>query len=68
VVFASATGLPISTTHTLVGAVLGVGLARGIAAIDLRVIGSIFLSWLITLPAGAVLAIGYFFALRAAFV
>jgi hypothetical protein len=55
VVIASATGLPISTTHTLVGAVLGVGLARGIAAIDLRVIGSIFLSWVITLPAGAVL-------------
>jgi PiT family inorganic phosphate transporter len=64
VVFASATGLPISTTHTLVGAVLGVGLARGIAAIDLRVIGSIFVSWLITLPAGAVLAIIFFFTLR----
>jgi len=68
VVIASGTGLPVSTTHTLVGAVLGVGLARGIAAIDLRVIGSIFLSWLITLPAGAILAIGYFYLLRAAFV
>ena len=67
VVIASATGLPVSTTHTLVGAVLGVGLARGIAAIDLRVIGSIFLSWLITLPAGAVLAIIYFFTLRGIF-
>ncbi|MFK8042534.1 inorganic phosphate transporter [Congregibacter sp.] len=67
VVFASATGLPISTTHTLVGAVLGVGLARGIAAIDLRVIGSIFLSWLITLPAGAILAIIFFFTLRGVF-
>jgi PiT family inorganic phosphate transporter len=67
VVIASATGLPISTTHTLVGAVLGVGLARGIAAIDLRVIGSIFLSWLITLPAGAVLAVIYFFTLRGIF-
>lgn len=67
VVFASATGLPISTTHTLVGAVLGVGLARGIAAIDLRVIGSIFLSWLITLPAGAILAIIFFFTLRGIF-
>ncbi|HKK22916.1 MAG TPA: inorganic phosphate transporter, partial [Pseudohaliea sp.] len=67
VVIASATGLPVSTTHTLVGAVLGVGLARGIAAIDLRVIGSIFLSWIITLPAGAILAIIYFFALRAIF-
>ncbi|WOJ92517.1 anion permease [Congregibacter variabilis] len=67
VVFASGTGLPISTTHTLVGAVLGVGLARGIAAIDLRVIGSIFLSWLITLPAGAVLSIIFFFTLRGIF-
>lgn len=67
VVIASATGLPISTTHTLVGAVLGVGLARGIAAIDLRVIGSIFMSWLITLPAGAILAIIFFFTLRGIF-
>lgn len=67
VVFASGTGLPISTTHTLVGAVLGVGLARGIAAIDLRVIGSIFMSWLITLPAGAVLAIIFFYTLRGIF-
>ncbi len=67
VVLASGTGLPISTTHTLVGAVLGVGLARGIAAIDLRVIGSIFLSWLITLPAGAILAIIFFFTLQGIF-
>ena len=67
VVFASGTGLPISTTHTLVGAVLGVGLARGIAAIDLRVIGSIFMSWLITLPAGAILAVIFFYTLRGIF-
>ena len=39
IVIASGTGIPISTTHTLVGAVLGVGLARGIEAIDLRVVG-----------------------------
>ena len=67
VVLASGTGLPISTTHTLVGAVLGVGLARGIGAIDLRVIGSIFASWLITLPAGAILAIIFFYTLRGIF-
>ncbi|MFK7829789.1 MAG: inorganic phosphate transporter [Congregibacter sp.] len=67
VVIASGTGLPISTTHTLVGAVLGVGLARGLAAVDLRVVGSIFLSWLITLPAGAVLAIIFFYTLRGIF-
>ncbi|MDC1513470.1 inorganic phosphate transporter [Porticoccaceae bacterium] len=67
VVIASGTGLPISTTHTLVGAVLGVGLARGIGAIDLRMVGSIFLSWLVTLPAGAGLSIIFFFAFKAAF-
>jgi len=67
VVLASAFGLPISTTHTLVGAVLGVGLARGIGALNLRVVGSIFLSWLVTLPVGAGLAIIFFFILKAIF-
>ncbi|MFZ2288415.1 MAG: inorganic phosphate transporter [Halopseudomonas yangmingensis] len=67
VVGASGIGLPISTTHTLVGAVLGVGLARGIAALNLRVIGTIFSSWVVTLPAGAGLAIIYFFILHAIF-
>lgn len=66
VVLASATGLPISTTHTLVGAVLGVGIARGIASLNLRVIRNIFMSWLITLPVGAGLSILFFFLLRAA--
>ena len=67
VVIASATGLPISTTHTLVGAVLGVGFARGIGALNLRTIGAIFLSWLITLPAGAGLAIIFFFVFKGIF-
>ncbi|MEE3214539.1 MAG: inorganic phosphate transporter [Pseudomonadota bacterium] len=67
VVLASGTGLPISTTHTLVGAVLGVGLARGLAALNLRVIGTIVMSWLITLPAGAGLAIMFFFMFKGIF-
>ncbi len=67
VVIASGTGMPVSTTHTLVGAVLGVGLARGIGALNLRVIGAIFMSWLITLPAGAILAIIFFNLLKAIF-
>jgi PiT family inorganic phosphate transporter len=67
VVLASGTGLPISTTHTLVGAVLGVGLARGIAALNLRVVGTIFMSWLVTLPAGAGLAILFFYVIRGIF-
>ncbi len=65
VVFASVTGMPVSTTHTLVGAVLGVGAARGIGAIDLRVVLNIFASWIITIPAGAILAIIFFFILKA---
>jgi PiT family inorganic phosphate transporter len=67
VVLASASGLPISTTHTLVGAVLGVGMARGIAALDLKITAVIFGSWLITLPAGAGLAIVFFYCFRALF-
>jgi PiT family inorganic phosphate transporter len=65
IVIASGTGIPISTTHTLVGAVLGVGLARGIEAIDLRVVGRIFVSWVVTIPAGAFLAILFFFIFKA---
>ncbi|MGI9203672.1 MAG: inorganic phosphate transporter [Woeseiaceae bacterium] len=64
IVIASGTGIPISTTHTLVGAVLGVGLARGIEAIDLRVVGRIFVSWVVTIPAGAILAIFFFFIFK----
>ena len=67
VVIASGTGLPISTTHTLVGAVLGVGLARGIGAINLGVVGKIILSWIVTLPVGAGLSILFFFSLKGAF-
>ncbi|WP_299261499.1 inorganic phosphate transporter [uncultured Kushneria sp.] len=67
VVIASGTGLPISTTHTLVGAVLGVGLARGMQALNLRVLGTIVISWLVTLPAGAALSIIFFFMLKGMF-
>lgn len=65
IVMASGTGLPISTTHTLVGAVLGVGLVRGMTAINLRVVGTIFVSWFVTVPAGALLSVVFFFVLRA---
>jgi PiT family inorganic phosphate transporter len=67
VVLASRTGLPVSTTHILVGAVLGVGMARGIGALDLRVVGNIILSWLVTLPAGALMAMLFFFTLKGIF-
>lgn len=67
VVLASRTGLPVSTTHILVGSVLGVGLARGIGALDLRVVGNIIVSWLVTLPAGAIMAMFFFFTLKGIF-
>ncbi len=64
VVIASGMGLPISTTQTLVGAVLGVGMARGIAALNLGVIRNIFVSWVVTLPVGALLAIIFFYIIQ----
>ena len=67
VVIASGTGIPISTTHTLVGAVLGVGIARGIGALNLRVVRNIMLSWVVTLPAGGILAIIFFYLLKGIF-
>lgn len=67
VVLASGIGMPISTTHTLVGAVLGVGMARGIGSLNLRVIGTIFTSWVVTLPAGALLAILFFYFFKGLF-
>ncbi|TKB10654.1 inorganic phosphate transporter [Desulforhopalus sp. IMCC35007] len=67
VVLASRTGLPVSTTHILVGSVLGVGLARGIGALDLRVVLNIVISWLVTLPAGAIMAMITFFTLKGIF-
>ena len=67
VVLASKTGLPVSTTQIAVGAVMGVGLARGVGAIDLRVIGGIVLSWLVTLPAGGILAALFFFLFKGMF-
>lgn len=64
IVVASGTGMPISTTQTLVGAVLGVGMARGLTAIDLKVVRNIFASWVVTIPAGAGLSIIFFFLFK----
>ena len=61
IALASRLGIPVSTTHTLVGAILGVGLARGIGALDYRVVGIIALSWVVTIPVGATLAIFFFY-------
>jgi PiT family inorganic phosphate transporter len=61
IVLASRLGIPVSTTHILVGSVLGVGIARGIGALDLRVVGRIVVSWVATLPVAAGLSIFFFY-------
>jgi PiT family inorganic phosphate transporter len=61
IVVASRLGIPVSTTHILVGSVLGVGVARGIGALDLRVVGRILVSWVATLPAAAVMSVFFFY-------
>ncbi len=65
VLVASKLGLPISTSHTVVGAVIGVGLARGLEAIDLSVIKKIVVSWLLTVPIAAATSAVIFICLRA---
>ncbi len=61
IVLASRLGIPVSTTHILVGSVLGVGVARGIGALDLRVVGRILVSWAATLPIASLLSVLFFY-------
>jgi PiT family inorganic phosphate transporter len=67
ILIASRLGLPISTTHTLVGSVIGVGLARGIEALNLSMTRDIVISWIVTVPACALLSVGFYYMLVAAF-
>ncbi|MFQ5729504.1 MAG: inorganic phosphate transporter, partial [Waddliaceae bacterium] len=67
ILIASRLGMPISTTHTLVGAVIGVGLARGIEALNMGMTRDIIISWIVTVPAGAVLAVGFFYGIQSIF-
>jgi PiT family inorganic phosphate transporter len=67
VLVCSKLGLPVSTTHTLVGAVIGVGLARGMRSLDLRVVKNIGLSWLYEIPVTATATILIFLLLRTVF-
>ncbi len=67
IVLASKLALPVSTTHTLVGAVLGVGLARGLNSLNLSTIRDIVISWVITIPAGAAITVIFFYIIRGSF-
>jgi phosphate/sulfate permease len=67
ILIASRLGMPISTTHTLVGAVIGVGLARGIEALNMGMTRDIIISWIVTIPAGAALAIVFFYSIQFVF-
>ncbi|KAK7840577.1 inorganic phosphate transporter 2-1, chloroplastic [Quercus suber] len=59
VLFASKLGLPISATHTLVGAVMGVGFARGLNSVRAETVREIVVSWAVTIPVGAILSVLY---------
>ena len=64
ILLASKLGFPISTTHALVGAVFGVGMARGLRALNLKTLKEILLSWIITIPFCAILSIAMFYLLK----
>ena len=67
ILIASMLGLPVSTTHAAVGAYIGVGLARGLAALDLGVLWKIMLYWIITVPVAAVTCAVIYFLLSTIF-
>ena len=60
VLICSKMGLPISTTHTLVGSVIGVGLARGLPTLNLGIVKMIFISWVTTIPFTAIISMLFF--------
>lgn len=68
ILLASKMGLPISTTHALIGAVLGVGMARGLKSINLQTIKEIAISWVVTIPLCALFSIIAFYLFKLLFI
>ena len=68
VLLCSRLGMPVSTTHVAVGNIIGVGLARGISAINLDVIKKIFSAWIISIPAAGIFAVAIYFILKFIFI
>ncbi|NOR22306.1 MAG: phosphate permease, partial [Candidatus Aminicenantes bacterium] len=67
VLLCSRLGMPVSTTHVAVGNIIGVGLARGISAINLSVIKRIFSAWIISLPAAGLFSVAIYLILSTLF-
>jgi PiT family inorganic phosphate transporter len=67
VLLCSRLGMPVSTTHVAVGNIIGIGLAGGIAAINLAIIKKIFYAWVISVPAAGVFSVGLYFLFRLLF-
>ncbi len=67
VLICSRLGMPVSTTHVAIGNIIGVGLARGISAINLNVLKKIFSGWIISIPAAGVFSIGLYYLFQLIF-
>jgi PiT family inorganic phosphate transporter len=59
-------GIPVSTTHTITGAIVGVGAARRVSAVRWNVAKDIVVAWVVTMPAAGLLGAGFYLIANAA--
>ena len=64
VLVCSKMGLPVSTTHTLVGAVIGIGLLRGLSSVNVGVVKTVFAGWILTVPIAGIICAGLYFLFK----